>query len=238
MRVAIAFAAALAFSSPALAQDIVKPLVDRLKSVDPKTATDAHCSAQVSQAARVNAMDLFYGASVCFAVKRPVEGNFLLTAGQVRAMPDMVLMEAASEAEKLKAAGLYGLMWFHVGGPGEDQVYRDPVLRARFFQMFDAWTPAYGANYNPGWAVGKRPDAAAYQALMAESKSHRRKQLAAISRAYSDDQYYALHRQFMELQKRTGATYVEGTPDAKLSAELQAKMNKRANELGIDFSGE
>ncbi len=71
-----------------------------------------------------------------------------------------------------------------------------------------------------------------------ETAGFSRVELAAISRAYADDKYYALHQQFNELQKRTGATYVEGTPDAKRSAELRAKMDERAKELGIDFSGQ
>ena len=234
----LAAAVFLCVPLPVAAQDPVRPLVERLNSVDPTKVTLADCNAQLSRAANLNAADLFYGSAICLAARKSVEGNFLLTIGQVRAMPDMTLMEPASEAEKSKAAGLYGLIWFYAGGPGEDEVYRNPQLRAEFFQLFDAWTAAYEANYNPGWAVGKRPDSAEYQAALAESKVQRRKQLTAISRAYSDDQYYALHQQFAELQNRTSGTYVEGTPDAKLSSELQAKMDKRAKELSIDFTGQ
>lgn len=240
MRLLIPLTAAvfLWLPSPAISQDPVRPLVERLNSVDPTKVTAADCNAQVSRAASLSAMDLFYGSAICLAAKKPVEGNFLLTVGQVRAMPDMALMEPASEDEKLKAAGLYGLIWFYAGGPGEEEVYRHPEMRGGFFQMFDAWTAAYGPDYNPGWTVEKRPGSSEYQTAVAGSKTHRRKQLSAISKAYSDDQYYTLHQQFAELQKRTGGKYVEGTQDAKLSAELQAKMDKRAKELSIDFTGQ
>lgn len=232
MRVLVLFLS-LGLSAPAMGQAGVTALLDRLNSVDPQATTAADCAAQVAQAANLNAPDLLYGASVCYAVRRPVEGNFLLNAGQVRSIADMALMVPASRQDSDVLTGLYGVIYFYAGGPGRDEVLRDAALRERFFALFDSWSPAYAADYNPGWNTRRRPDGAAYQAAMAESKAGRRQQLAEIVLRYTDEAYYALHRRFQELQARNPRGFDEGTPDARLSLDLLRQMNERSTALGI-----
>lgn len=223
----------LALATPAAAQTIGGALMDRLNGVRPEAVTAADCEAQVARAATLNAPDLLYGAFVCYAANRPVEGNFLLNAGQVRSIPDMGLMVPASRADSEVATSLYGVIYFYLGGPGREEVLRDAASRDRFFGLFDGWSADYPADYNPGWSTRRRPDAAAYRAALAESKAGRRQQLADVARLYSDEAYYALHRRFQELQARNPNGFVEGTPDAALSRDVARQMDERSAALGI-----
>lgn len=217
--------------SPAAAQTGVETLLERLES--PRQASPAQCARQIAQAAKLNGPDLLHGAAVCYAAKRHEEGNFLLNAGQVRSSADMVLMVPASKADSDVQASLYGVIYLHSGGPGREDVLRDSSARDRFFKLFDGWAPDYGPDYKPGWNVGRRPDPAAYRAAIAELKAGRREQLADISRLYSDEEYYSLHRRLQDLIVRNGNSVAEGTPDAKLWSDLQRKMNERSAALGI-----
>jgi hypothetical protein len=227
-------AIALSFGWPAAAQmATVEDYLKRLSSIDPKEASEADCAAQGAQANNLNAADLFYASAVCHAVKKEIEGNFLLSAGQVRGSADMATMAPASKADLEAAAALYGFIYFHAGGPGNIEVLRSPQSRDRFFQLFDSWAPTSNADYSPGWKVGQRPDDAEYQKALAEIKAGRRLQLSEMSRLYSDNEYYALQRQFDELQKRTSGRYVAGTSDSKLASDLQQRMDQRARALGI-----
>jgi len=228
---------AIGLAVPARAQDIVRSLLDRIENVDPATTTEADCLAKVAAAPQLNAEGLFHGAFVCYVANKPVEGNFLFAAGQIRGMADMGLMEAASEADQMAPSALYGAIWFHLGGPGQDEVFRDPVATARLFRLLDAWTPEDRPDYNPGWNVGRRPDAATYQSALADGKARRRRQLVAIARAYSDPEYYALHREFAALQQRVRIFQV-GTPEERQANDLQRRMGERARVLGLDFDGD
>jgi hypothetical protein len=209
-------------------------LRERLNSVDPASTTAADCDRQVARAASLNAPDLLYGASVCFAAHMPVEGNFLLNAGQVRSIADLTLMVPATRADSDVQISLYSIIYFQAGGPGSEEVFREAPLRDRFFWLFDSWSPAYAADYDPGWNVRRRPGAADYQAAVAESRTGRRRQLTDVATLYSDETYYSLHRRFLDLQTRNPRGFVEGTPDADLSRDLERGMNERSAALGIE----
>lgn len=223
--------------SPAAAAPTGSALLDRIQSVDPATATPAACEAQVSQATVLNGPDLFFGASVCSLAGKPVEATFLLNAAQNRSIVDLMLIVPATRADSDRTMELYGFIYYSAGGPGGDEVFRDPALRDRLFTLYDNWSPAYGPDYSPGWSARRRPQPEAYQAAVTEAKASRRRQLSETAQLYSDESYYALHRRFQELQRRTSGTYVEGTADANLSRELQRRMSERAAELGVRDSG-
>ena len=227
------FLAAFILASPAAAQGTGGTLLDRLTSVAPGSTTGADCDRQVEQAASLNGPDLLYGSVICAAASRLVESSFLLSAGQVRSMVDLALLVPESRADSEVGAGLYGVLYFHAGGPGADTVLRESTLRARFLELLDTWSPRFDADYGPGWNLRRRPEPAAYQAAISEAKADRRAQLVDIARLYSDEKYYALHRRFMELQARTGGRYVDGTTDANLSQELSRQMHERSVALGI-----
>ena len=225
----------LGLSWPAIAQlRSVEDHIKKVASVDPARVSNADCSASVTRANILNAADLFHGSAVCHTVKKSVEGNFLLAAAQVRAMADLSVMAPAAKEDVEAMAGLYGFIFYYAGGSGDEDVMRNAAARAKLFELFDAWSPTRDSTYLPGWNVGKRPLEAAYQQALNEAKAHRRKQLADLSRLFSDEEYYALHRQVTELQKRNSGGFVEGTADAKLLSDLQDRMTSRARVVGVD----
>jgi len=233
MRTLILLLVSLGLGSQATAQGVIDPLMDRLTSVRPGSATSEDCARQVAAAATLNGPDLLYGAAVCSAAGKAVENSFLLTAGQTRSMADMALTVPASKADSDFQSALYGVLYFHAGGPGSEEVLRDGSSRDRFFTLLDSWSPSYSTDYNPGWNVRRRPEAAEYSAAIAELKADRRKQLEEVARLYSDMAYYALHRRHQDLQARNSNGFTEGTPDADLSRELLRQMSERSAALGI-----
>lgn len=205
----------------------------QITSVDPATVSEADCASSVSKANLLNAADLFRASAVCHALRKEVEGNFLLSAAQVRATADMSLMPPAAKEDVQAMTALYGFIFYHAGGFGTEEVFRDASARATFFDLFDQWSPILSDGYFPGWKVGKHPDDGSYRQGALEVKAHRRQQLVDIARLLSDDDYYKLHRQFSELQERKSGTYVEGSSDATLAADLQERMAARARALGV-----
>jgi hypothetical protein len=231
----LAIAILIVVSSPAFAQvRSVQDYLNRVTSVDPRRVSEADCASSVSRANILNAADLFRASAVCHAVNKQVEGSFRLSAAQVRAMADMGLMAPAAKEDVEAMTALYGFIFYYAGGPGAEDVLRNASARAQLLELFDGWSPIAGANYSPGWNVGKRPVDRAYQEAVTEAKAHRRKQLVDISRLFSDEEYYSLHRQFSELQKRNPGGFVENTPDARLSSNLQERMASRARAMGLD----
>ena len=220
-------------ASPAFAQTAPAKLAEQLAAIDPKKVTPAECDAAIAAAQTSNAAALFYGMAVCMHAGKQVEGSFLLNAGQTRALADMVTMVPAAKADSDVTIDLYGFIYAYAGGPGSDEVLRDPKLRARFLQLLDGWTPVIDASYDPGWKTRRRSDAPAYLAAVADIKASRRKQLDDITRVYSDEQYYALQREFNALQVRTAGRYEEGTPNQKLADSLQKRMRARAKAIGV-----
>jgi len=230
MAVAIAFT----FGGPAVAQlATVGDYVKRMSSLDPKTLTKADCAAQVAKASSLNAADLFYASSICQAVHYNTEANFLLSVGQVRGSADMALMAPATKRDRDASAALYGFIFYYAGGPGNMDVLRTIPARDNFFALFDSWSPTLDAAYSPGWKVGKRPNDATYRKVLNEIKAGRRLQLGEMALLSSDEEYYRLQLQFEDLQNRTAGKYVEGTSEAKLATDLQQRMDRRAQALGI-----
>ena len=223
----------LAISSGVSAQRSGDAIWNRIQSIDPATVTAADCEGQVARAATLNGPDLFHGAAICGAANRPVETAFLLNAGQARSIVDMNLIVPATRADSDVTVQLYGFIYSYGGGAGDDAVFRDPALRDRLFRMLDSWSPAFSSDYNPGWNARRRPEAAAYSAAINEVMSGRRQQLGDLSRLYSDQTYYTLHRRLEELSARQSHSFVEGTPEAELANDLQRQMDARAVALGL-----
>jgi hypothetical protein len=225
-------------SSPAMAQSKAATLGDRIKSIDAKTLTAADCLSQIANAARSNGPDLVYGGRLCAVVKKPLEGSFLLLAGQLRATSDILLMPPATQSDDQGLLPLYGMLWAGGGMAGvDDDVLHDPAERARFFQLLDAWSPAFGPDYDPGWNARKRPDTAKYAATIAQARIDLRKNLDRVVRLDSDDQYYALQRQYNAILARIPASggMASGTADFKVFNDLGRRMRERGIALGVDM---
>jgi len=226
---AIALGAAAA---PAAAQQEIKTILDRIQSISP-SSTKSDCDAQLAKATTANAFDLFYGAGLCGAAKQKADSSFLLIAGQIRATPDMASMMPATQADAKTVIALYGFIYSYAGGLGDEEVLRDKASRVRLYSLLDQWKPNYGSTYNPGWDVRRRPSEADYLAAIAESAAGRRRQLEEIVSLYSDDIYYALHRQERELYASQGGPVEASGAVAKQMSELSRKMNDRAAQLGL-----
>jgi hypothetical protein len=199
----------------------------------PASTAEADCATLLANAATLNAPSLFHGAGACHIDGRNVAVSFLIIAGQARTMADLSMLEPASQNDKTAASGLYGLVFYFFGGTGDVEVLRDPASRASLFTMLDEWSPAYDEDYSPGWQVGERPDADAYQARLAETLAARQGELEEIARAYSDEEYYALLQELNELEARNNGVFIEGTPDHERANQLQQQMDERASELGV-----
>lgn len=210
----------------------------KLITIDPKTLSVADCTAGLFKANALNSAGLFRASAVCARLQKDVESSFLLSAAQVRATADMTLMAPATKADLSAVTALYGFIYAHAGGPGKDEVFRDPVARDRFFDLLGKWKPTYSIDYAPGWAVGERPDAGAYRLAITEAKAGRRLQLTDLSKLYSDGRYYALHRQMRGLDTRTSGKYVEGTADEKQLSALRKSMTERARQLGVEYESD
>lgn len=224
MRALVPLTAALALGlcSPAIAQTSASSLAERLKSIDAKKATEADCAVQLAHAATSNGPQLIYGGTICDAVGKAVESSFLLSAGQLRAMIDVLLMPPATQADDQSLIPLYGMLYYGGGVGGvKDEVLREPRERRRFLKLLDEWAPAYSPAYDPGWNARKRPDPAKYRATVAEAKADIRKHLARAIYLLSDDQYYSLNRQFRQLLERNPKGVGAETPEGKLADDLQ-----------------
>lgn len=224
----------LALSSPSDAQTNGGVLA-RLKSIDPKTLTGADCSSQIAKASSSNGPELIYGGAVCNAVGRPEDSSFLMIAGQIRATADVLLLPPATQADDQSLMDLYGMLWAGGGVGGvKDEVLRDPSARERFLRAFENWRPAYSPSYHPGWTARRRPDTAKYEATVAVGKAEARQYFDRVVRLVSDDQYYSLHREYMQLLEQNRDGIQADTPEGKRLDELQNRMIKRMLALGVD----
>jgi hypothetical protein len=200
----------------------------------PASSTRADCDAELARAARANAFDLFHGSAVCHVAGEEPEASFLLLAGQIRAMPDMGSMMPVSQKDAEASTALYSFIYSVAGGLGDEEVLREETSRKRLFALLDQWKPTYDANYDPGWEARDRPDPNEYRAALAESISVRRAAVEKMARLYSDDIYYALHREEQELlAKQEGRAVDVNSKDAKELGDLASKMNRRAADLGF-----
>lgn len=234
MAVRVAFALSLGLlSAPASGQQEIGGILKRLQSV-PATSTKADCDAELAKSTSSNAFDLFYGAKVCAVAKQKPESSFLLLAGQIRATPDMLAMMPAAQPDAKTAISLYGFIYSYAGGMGDEGVLRDARSRERLFALLDGWKPIYDAAYNPGWKTSRRASEAEYNRMLADSASGRRHQIERIVRLFSDDAYYALHREERDLYAKQGGPVEVGTPVSRRLSELARKMNERAVALGVD----
>lgn len=125
------------------------------------------------------------------------------------------------------------MLYFGGGAAGvKDEVLRNPIERQKFFTLLEQWRPSYSQTYDPGWKARKRPDAEKYHSTLTEAKAGLRHQLGRTVRLVSDDQYYSLHRQYMEILERHPNGLPAATPAGKLAADLQRRIRERMVALG------
>lgn len=222
-------------ASPTVAQDSAGTLKQRLEAIDAKALSEVDGFSHLGKAAISNGPDLIFGGRVCELVGNLEESSFLFMAGQLRASTDLLLLPPATQADDQGLIDLYGLLYFGGGVSGiKDEVLREPESRKRFLKSIEEWAPVYEPSYDPGWNARKRPDEAKYRATIAEGKAGLNQYLDRTVRLVSDDQYYAAHRQQMQLLERNRSGIKPETPEGKLFDELQRRKRERAITLGIE----
>jgi hypothetical protein len=190
------------------------------------------CSATVERSTQMSASQLFDAVTPCAGEKRPFEATLLLVEGQIRAMADMELLPAKSDADKLVAAQLYGRIFYQTGGAGDPDLYRDPILTQRLFERIEVWVPTLPADYDPGWQYAKRPSDSKYAESIQYQKSYRLAQLRWYGSLVRNDQYYAAEKELAEIQKRNPRGIVTGSADGARSQELSQTMNRVVTSVG------
>lgn len=225
----------LGVSSPANGQISLESLGKTLKTIETKTLTEADCLSQIAAMHVSNGPELIYGGQVCDAVKRPEESSLLMTAGQIRAGTDLLLLPPATRADDQDLMDLYAMLYFGGGVAGlKDEVLRDPSSRQRFLGAFEKWMPIYSPTYDPGWKYRKRPDDLKYRETVLKAKSDLRRYFDHVIHLVSDDQYYSLHRQRMQILEGSRDGIKADTPEGRQLAELEMKIRNRMIALGVD----
>lgn len=237
-RLACVLAAWCAWSAPVLAQDDAATLGQRIEALDTTKPSPAQCDAQLTGAAAGDAPALLYGGRLCSLAAMPVEGSFLLLAGQLRATVDILLLPPATQADDRRLRPLYTMLYYGGGLNGvNDDVLHDPAQRARFLELVDGWQPAYTPAYQPGWTPRKRPEGAAYAAAIARAKAELRQELSRLVRLDSDDRYYALQRAYNAILARVPREggLSQDSVDGRRFTELQQLMRARGLAIGVDM---
>ena len=139
------------------------------------TATAADCDRQVSQATILNGPDLLLGHRFAFA-NRPIEGSFLLNAGQVRSSVDLVL----TVPPRAPTARANLSLWLHLCASGRTRQRRRLRRRGVAKQILPALRRLVAAIFGrlqSRLECPRRPDATTYRAATEEVKAGRRRQL-------------------------------------------------------------
>jgi hypothetical protein len=190
------------------------------------------CSAIVERSAQLSASQLFDAVTPCAGERRPFETTLLLVEGQIRAIADMELLPAKSDADKLVAAQLYGRIFYQTGGAGDRELYRDLILTQKLFERIEVWVPTLPADYDPGWHYAKRPSDSKYAESIQYQKSYRLAQLRWYASLVRNDQYFAAEKELAEIQKRNPRGIVTGSADGARSQELSQTMNRVVTSVG------
>jgi len=172
--------------------------------------------------AGLNAMALFKAAGICAAEERKEDANFLMMAGQIRAMADMGVL-ASAESRDAGAIELFSILYFSMGGLGFDEVYRDPAAVERLAARVEATQINLTSEYDPGWTYSPDSKTDIYDAIALAARQQRVWQMRNYALLMQNDAYYEAHLAHNELQKQN-RIFEEGTPAYEESVRLSALM--------------
>jgi hypothetical protein len=190
------------------------------------------CLSALERSAQTSAPQIFDAVSPCMGEKRSFEATLLLVQGQIRAMTDMELLPAQSDADKLAAAQLYGRIFYQTGGAGDPEIYRNPPLTQKLFDRIEGWLPTLPGVYDPGWHYAKRPSESQYAESIQYQKEYRLAQLRWYASLVRNDQYYLAEKELTEIQRRNLRGIVQGSTDGIRSQELSQAMNRVVASVG------
>ena len=224
----------LATSFSARAGEVtIQNILENLQALHSAAATQ-ECSNVIEESHSKNSAQLFYSAAICAKEKRASDASFLLLAGQIRSTADMGLYAPTSGKDQEAMGALYGLIFYHFGGAGDQSTYRDRKQYNALQARLAAWEPTRASSYNPGWHFKSSPRDTKYQQAISSAKQHRFAQLDNYSKLMLDEQYYAAQQELGKLQSKNPRGFVSDTADGKRSMELLSTMQQRAREITGD----
>lgn len=188
------------------------------------------CTTALEAASRINGSALFDGAVSCAQEKRDADTNFLIILGQVRSMPDMIILTPLDEANAEKASALYGRIFYQVGGLGIEAYYRAPENVTALEQRVRRTDLSLKDGYDPGWAFKSSSKTDIYDAVLSTIREQRLWQMRNMARMVQDDEYWAIYQAIAEL-KRQNPVFKEGTPAYDEAARLNAQLDEAAKDI-------
>tara|TARA_B100000446_G_scaffold58129_1_gene54118 strand:- start:294 stop:1460 length:1167 start_codon:yes stop_codon:yes gene_type:complete len=189
------------------------------------------CIDAINSAEELNAYDLWSGASDCSKSNLKRETNFLLIAGQIRAMSDMGVLEPVSDEEGVKAGDLYGALYYKSGGSGFDEIYRDAIEFGQLFRDLESWTAKLRKKYNPGWEYKANIDPTYYDQMTICQKKLRISKLKWYSSLVQNDEYYEMSTQLSKLQADNPGAFQVGTDAYKQYQRISSKINSVSSKI-------
>lgn len=166
---------------------------------------------------------LFDAAKSCDTVD---DAAYLMILGQIRTLVDIEVFPAKSEPDEALVAKLSYRLYYHMGGAGSDQLYRDKENYNLLVTRLESWKPKNLAAYEPGWNYTSTPTYQGYMEKIEAAKKHRLEQLEGYFTLISDDEYYDLKLQANEILSRNKNTLTKGTEDAEAYSKLSDAMRK------------
>jgi len=190
------------------------------------------CDEAVAIIDLLNAPALFAGATACAAEGRKADANFLIIAGQLRAMADLTILEPIDEENRDKAAALYSLIFYRFGGLGFDEVYRVPADVTALEEQLRAFVPVLSATYDPGWVYQSSSKVDIYSAVLESERQRRLWQMRNRALKLQDDEYFAIHQSLQDLL-RDNPTVMIGTAAYDRYEELNGELEAAAARIAM-----
>ncbi len=173
---------------------------------------------------------LMAGAQACAQEGRQGDTNFLMIAGQIRALTDLAIFMPLDEENTRKAGQLYMAFYYKFGGLGFDEFYRIPAnvsaLEARIRGAGLAFTP----GYDPGWSYRPSSKTDIYSAILSNVREQRIWQMRNAALDLQNDEYYEAQQALNALQRRN-PVFKEGTPPYDESRQLTARMREIGDRI-------
>jgi hypothetical protein len=184
------------------------------------------CDAAMESALELNAYGLLRGAKDCAVAEELDRASFLILAGQIRAMTDLTSLEPDSEEEEVKLGELYGTIYYHAGGSGDDEIYRDRERSDRLFGRLRDWSPSLNETYDPGWAYKRPADRSEYFQMIACQKAIRLEKLNWYAGLVRDDDYFEATRELEALRAANPGSVLSGSEIDKQKSAISSRIDQ------------
>jgi hypothetical protein len=188
------------------------------------------CDAAIAGAAELSGIDLFAAIPDCAESGRNRDINFLVIAGQLKAMTDLTILTPADEKANMAAGALYGQLYYQFGGLGFDEVYRSPTDVDWLEHQLRNATPTFSGTYNPGWSYKQSAKIDIYDAFYRRQLEERIWQMRNHALLIQNDDYFAIQQEMNDLL-RDNRILVQGSAAEAKHAELSKTLGETAKHI-------